>query len=376
MHENPFAKCLVLLALLSGPAQAYDCTLPQARPDGNVVALLVELRTDGCLGGGRDTAPIVARTAQELAAIQAAAPAGAGAVRTRAATALAALDRSLTDAAAAMPLDWNHGVASIRERIAAARAEVADPQGEIAATLWEPFDLDYFEGRLSLAPPLEAACASGRTPACDAAQRHAGVLIRHATLVRAVLDQAATLLVTAPKSRAVAAIDAQWVYYFEHGRPQYVWELAINSALYRPAQGTERFSPPPAGQWIVLHPTAAVEYAPRQGDRGRQFNAVALVEVIGYNRLRYASDDRRAGTFGASLIATISPESAGRRVGWGALVHLGEHVSIGAARRDLGRGTATTWLVSVDLARWLGAPEAQARTAFRRRDPQAPAASP
>ncbi|KAF1721701.1 hypothetical protein CSC75_05665 [Pseudoxanthomonas wuyuanensis] len=127
------------------------------------------------------------------------------------------------------------------------------------------------------------------------------------------------------------------------------------------------FASPPNGQIILFHLDAAPEYAGSRNDEGSEFNAVALVEVIGYKWLKYAGDGSSGRTYGGSLIATVSPESSGKRVGWGAMVHLTEKFSVGIARRDLGRdGDETTWLVSADLGKLLDMTSLQERLDFRK----------
>jgi hypothetical protein len=94
-------------------------------------------------------------------------------------------------------------------------------------------------------------------------------------------------------------------------------------------------------------------------------HAVAIVELVGYNRLWRRGSIMRSLPLGISAIATVSLDGSGRRLGWGALLHVKNRFSIGVAWRDLGAGRHTTWLVSADLGALFLHTSQQLRQQFR-----------
>ena len=268
----------------------------------------------------------------------------------------------------------------MRQRIAAAAADLRT-RNERKAEYWR-LDQDEYsfpELGIELDPMFSEACPVSSKDArsktmdqCKSVYQAARGLVRYSNLTGATVLAVVKKTAILPEQEKVAALDKQW----EEGRSQYIWELALNSYLFDRQIGKQcekdyansaisgeskadyckryqasRLPPPPKGQWILLHPNAAVEFADNGKTGGNEFNAVAVVDLIGYNRLDWGNNVLSNWALGASLIATISPESAGDTFGWGGMIHLNNKYSFGVARRDLGNGTETTWLFSVDLGR-------------------------
>jgi hypothetical protein len=107
------------------------------------------------------------------------------------------------------------------------------------------------------------------------------------------------------------------------------------------------------------------------GGAGNQdaYNAVAVVEIIGYNRFVWGQgDDSKRRPFGASLVAAYSGDGQGDRTGYGVMLHVNNKWSIGAIQRDTGFGDETTWLISGDLMKTFLGKSAELRQKFRSGD--------
>ena len=178
-------------------------------------------------------------------------------------------------------------------------------------------------------------------------------------------------------TEAYVKLDKQWDYYFGNARSQYIWELKFNSWRYdkqliqrckdeknSALEGWElqkfckdrkdvKLSQPPIGQWILLHPTAALEYVGSDEAGNSSTGAVAIVEIFGYNRFASKNGSPKKWPVGGSLITTVSLDNNGDRFGYGAMLHLRNNLSIGVARRDFAGESEWTWILSADLGKLL-----------------------
>jgi hypothetical protein len=184
-------------------------------------------------------------------------------------------------------------------------------------------------------------------------------------------------------------LDSQWDYYFTGARSQYIWELALNSRLYdkkllsrcKKEKGSDlmnwelekfckdrsdvQLSTPPTEQWILLHPSAALEYTSADDGGNSSTRAVAIVEIIGYNKFAHKDGMPLKWPIGISVISTISLDNNGDRFGYGAMLHLKNNFSIGVARRKFGGKKETTWLLSADLGKLITKATAEAQEKFK-----------
>ena len=120
--------------------------------------------------------------------------------------------------------------------------------------------------------------------------------------------------------------DKRWTAYFTGARSQMPWELWLNAYLY--GRGKEDkycepgggFCSAPANQWILLHPTVAVEYI---GDaaKGDRVQETALLEVLGYNRWSWGENAHMRHAWGASIVAAVSERSSVPEIGYGLMIH-------------------------------------------------------
>ncbi|TYT24954.1 hypothetical protein FZO89_00905 [Luteimonas viscosa] len=362
-------RVLFLLTLLVAPLLAWsqDCSLPKQAASYEV--LFAQYQQQHCFGESADSSDVKRRMDEAIASMKGAVITADDslALRLQAARALTDLSSSLLEQQDVANDDWRQRLTYVRQRLEQAAAETVVAERDIRAGDWKVDDLTIFDGSYSVVEPLMQDCAKGYTSACQQAQRSAADILRHATLANAVLGRLVQLVRLVPKYEDLKVLDDQWSYYWERGRSQYPWELWVNQRRFlRDHPDPNQFVGPPTSQIILLHLDAAMEYAKSHSGMGSELNAIALVEVIGYNRLSYAADGSSGRSFGGSIITTVSPESGGKRFGWGAMMHFTDRISLGVARRDLGRGEGeTTWLLSADVGKLLNLTPEEEQKAFR-----------
>ena len=109
-----------------------------------------------------------------------------------------------------------------------------------------------------------------------------------------------------------------------------------------------------------------MEYVGSDATIDSAYNLVGIIDVIGYNRLRWKEDGPYSKwPLGASLVATYVPATPGDDFGYGLMIHVKNDFSFGATQRDTGAGTETTWLFSVDLTKLFLEKSAKAKKQFR-----------
>lgn len=362
-------RILSLLILLALPVVAWsqDCVLPKQAESYEL--LFSQYMHRKCFGGDADSSDIKKRTDAAIESMQKSVVTGEDyrALRQQAAQALTALAGSLRDQQTVTDDAWRERLSHISRRLEQAAAETAVAERDIRAGDWNVEDLTIFDGSYSIVEPLKQDCANGYTRECQQAQQFAAAILRHSALANEVLGRVVKTVRLETKYADLKILDDQWTYYWKHGRSQYPWELIVNKVRFdRAHPDPNQFAGPPSDQIILMHFDAAIEYAKPRNEDGTEFNAVALVEVIGYNRLSYAADGKAGRSYGASIIATVSPESGGNRFGWGVMLHATDKLSIGVARRDLGRGDdETVWLMSADLAKLFNLTSQEAQKKFR-----------
>lgn len=368
--QRLLAILCLLLACNTGAATC-DITV-QESADATVSHVAILSSVNDCFGRKNDIHPLAKRI---LSFVNQPSPEmrttdEVEALRTAATAHLQLIEESLSSAAIGAQSPWDSTFAVVQSRLGEAHAQVAALDSRVTPAFWEYDDLSFFDRALKLSPAIHDACTDPDSASCGRATTAATAIVRHANLAHAVLNHALATLRLPEVYKEVAALDDQWDDYFKNGRSQYVWELLINSWRYERqlCKGGSRekcgsiLAPPPTGQLIVLHPSAALEYVRNAED---DYNAVAIIELIGYNRWSKSNSGLGKFAIGASLIATVSLDGQGDRLGWGAMVHVNNKYSFGAARRHLGMGTETVWLISVDLGKLITNVDAQAKNAFR-----------
>jgi len=161
----------------------------------------------------------------------------------------------------------------------------------------------------------------------------------------------------------------QWEKYFGEARSQYVWELKFNSSRYakkiRKQEGDlakSGFKPPPNDQWILLHPSVALEYidSAAQGDRLRE---ALLLEWIGYNRWTWRGSIMHK-PMGLSIVTAISDRASTDTLSHGLVFHYNHRFSVGVTYRA---DSKTGIFITYDLAKHITERSAQIESEFKNR---------
>jgi len=129
-----------------------------------------------------------------------------------------------------------------------------------------------------------------------------------------------------------------WDDYYEQRKPQMPWEMAINQIAHRDIRTAKYFATPPAGDWVVMHPSLVYSSVSAAADGDEKDFALAI-ELVGYN---WWNNDKLSGF---SLVGVTSDREGIKDDGYGLMLHFGSRYSAGWSRHDDDDG----WFVSMDL---------------------------
>ncbi len=365
---------LLALSWLALPAAADAACEFTARDSADqYLGSLDLLNAQGCFGLANDPSPLTKSVTKALAEVTDDLNSEVMLIeqRDKLATVLEQIEGSLVGTMSTMNTTWR-GYATITvNELVDAKEELRNLQSVVRATYWSRHsDHAFFESEttgdflISYEDDIRTACSSSDlTDDCRQNLDAAGELTRHITLVQTVLKNPVRRDLRRIHEQ-VAALDAEWDYYFYKARSQFWWEFIANNALYDPAGNV--LAPPPDAQLILLHPNAAMEYVDGGATVESAYNLVGIVELIGYNRLRW----KKGGPYskwplGISVIMTYIPATSGDDIGYGLMLHVKNDYSFGATRRDTGSGDETTWLFSVDLTKLFLEKSAEAKELYR-----------
>lgn len=138
----------------------------------------------------------------------------------------------------------------------------------------------------------------------------------------------------------------RWSEYTEKGRSQTFLELWVNGGIYRKKlKKNHLLLDPPKGQLILFHPNIVIENVDDALD-GDQVKEGLMLEVVGYDFW-----DRKKPYFpsGASFVTVYSDRAGVRDWGYGAALHFGNKLTVGAVDHD----GSTGWFVSADMLKLL-----------------------
>ena len=358
MNRRLSSICLLLHVCLSPIAEA-NCGVDALANISNKLGKLDIMYTDGCFGGKQDPGILTKAVTRGLKQVteKATAESELAKQRNQLLELIVQIEGSLANAMIEMDNKWQgYATITIRE-MASAKSKLRNFESTIRPRYWFRGQLyGFFEQTATgtfLIPyeaDIDAACPTAdMSDECRRAFESLIELTRHIELVRLVIENPVREKLKEIHAELVR-LDAEWNYYFDDARSQFWWEFIANNALYDPAGDT--LARPPVGQLILLHPNAAMEYVGSDVTVERAYNLVGIIDVIGYNRLRWKEEDPYSKwPLGASLVATYVPATPGDDFGYGLMVHVKNEFSFGATRRDTGAGTETTWLFSVDLTK-------------------------
>jgi len=364
--------CLLLLVFLSPIAEA-NCGADALAGTSNKLGKLDIMYSNGCFGGDKEHSPLTKAVTRGLQQVtdDAAAESELAERRNQLLELIVQIEGSLANAMSAMDNKWQ-GYATITiSEMASAKSELRKFESTVRARYWfRGQEYGFFEQPVTgtfLIPyevDIDAACpVADISDECRAALESLIVLTRHIDLVHQVLKNPVRERLQAIHAELVR-LDAEWDYYFDDARSQFWWEFMANNAIYDPAG--DSLARPPVGQLILFHPSAAMEYVGSNVTAESSYNLVGIIDVIGYNRLRWKEDGPYSKwPLGASLVATYVPATPGDDFGYGLMFHVKNEFSFGATRRDTGAGNETTWLFSVDLTRLFLEKSAETKKQFR-----------
>jgi hypothetical protein len=354
---------------IAQPLLAADtCAAPPDSP--NVLGQIELARAAGCYGDDKDTNPLTARVLKIANEESCKRPSKT--LRSDLADASRAVEDEGASLAVDSTSDWEGLTGALRRELNRSTGELRDLEAIANPSYWEWSEndatLQQGQGNLfliSYAPIVQKHCAPDRQ-GCAAAIATAVRVNRVVNLTHRLHQCAASERVTGVHKR-LTELDAEWDAYFFKTRSQYVWELAVNSARFTGKDNV--FAEPPKDQVILVHPGVAYEYVGGGVRHDKSYELTVIAEVLGYNRFGWsnAGDGSRSKwpALGASIVATYSPDNMGQHVGYGLMLHAYNAYSLGVTRRDTGAGKDTTYLLSVDLMRFLLSPSAAAMQAFR-----------
>lgn len=357
-------------------AGAQECEFKEAGSPTGYLAQISRMSAPGagCFAGPRDTSTLYETVKSRLANFEKepATREQVQKIRDELIAILRLVQTDVTRRLLARGDPWDRYAGIMLGELSTAIEEIRRLRPVVRAEYWQPVSdpkYGFFEQKetgvllIVYEDQIVEDCGADFSDLCRRTLDSAGNLERYAAIVRRVLQ----LPVRATLDeiyKQVSALDDQWDYYFGQARSQYFWESMANNAIYDPPGN--RLAGPPDAQLILFHPTVAMEYVGSGPQNESAYDAVGIVELIGYNQWSY-----KAGSFlkrwplGISAVATYTPETTGDRVGYGAVIHIKQNLSIGATRRDTGDGTETTWLLSVDFMKLFLEKSAEEKEAFR-----------
>jgi hypothetical protein len=143
---------------------------------------------------------------------------------------------------------------------------------------------------------------------------------------------------TAHETRVrLLALADDWDAYFEQGRPQTFWDIAVTTLFEYRHIKTDHLTGPPARQWFVLHPNVVIENLDSAPD-GSQLKGAVSIEWIGVNWWNLKIP------FGISLSSLYSDRKDAADVGHGLTLYFANKYCIGWANH----GGKNGFFVSLD----------------------------
>jgi hypothetical protein len=130
--------------------------------------------------------------------------------------------------------------------------------------------------------------------------------------------------------------NARWSSYFNDTRPQYWWEIIVNGKAMQkqycdadPATQIQRgFCRVPESQWIVLHPSAALQWVDG-ADSQQDLKPAFIVEVFGRNSWTW-KESTPSRQRGWSLLAAYSNRGADQdKWSYGLMLRYGKDLNLG-----------------------------------------------
>lgn len=215
---------------------------------------------------------------------------------------------------------------------------------------------DVYDGNIRLAQRCSIADWKVQKESCLTAITEVGTLIRYIHALGAINHFSGDIK---DVKAGLDVMDKKWSAYFEEARSQNPLELFVNSRFSPKAGVGEGFAPVPTQQWIVLHPSVAMEYV-RDSEDGDQFEEAIVLEMIGINRWNWSTSGDMKRPLGLSLIAAYSDRADVEDLGWGVMAHVNNRYSFGVTKH----GGETGFFVSLDVQQFFSEWTDEKKTRF------------
>jgi hypothetical protein len=341
--------CLILSGaspLLAAADDTVSCAYLDQRVSGapeKALNILNALYSVGCLGGESDDWELARKVKPTLQTVPK--EVDLEKIRRTITDELTAINGSLEQEASIENSNKKVLSEALLKAIDNFKGEVPGSNGPHKPTYWEysPADGKAYVG-IDVNPELAACKERDRAAACARGYLEAKQLVRYVTVTKRALDYVSAIPIE-EMAREVAKLNVRWGHYFNDARSQFFWELGINGWIYGATnRGKEGLLSPPDYQVIVLHPSVGLEYVDtKPGDR---FREAIVLEGLGINKWSW-SDGRMKLPLGVSLIGVYGDRSSVPELGYGALFHYNNNLSLGVTRR----GGHTGVVLSLDLAK-------------------------
>ncbi len=334
---------LVLLLVFTGRADAQGAcpAFDQVDPADDPIGAFDDLLGQAAMGGGGcDSDLCRAIDSWE----------GTDASREKTEQAVRLLDQ-IRESALALPPDLP-GVATLQRHLVEwqqlmARADILT----LPTSVWAPANFVLFPNRrgeeVDFEQEFQQRCPDSVSQ-CQAVFETSACVYTHAVLQRRVLLE----MLQEDREETVAylhRLNNRWQTFNSGGRALFPWELGVNSVVHNRQFSQRGFVEPPRYQISLLHPSVALEY---QDSSEGELDEALVLELLGFYRWRWGGDDAATMTrpFGVSAIASWTGAD---ELGYGVMIHLPKNWSFGVTRREIAGKDETTYLLSVDLGKFL-----------------------
>lgn len=334
---------LVLLLVCTGRADAQGVcpAFDQVDPADDPIGAFDDLLGDKAMGGeGCDS-----DLCREVRSWE-----GTSASREKTEQAVGFLDQ-IRESALALPPDLP-GVATLQRHLVEwqqllARADILT----LPTAVWAPANFVLFPNRrgdeVDFEQVFQQRCPESVSQ-CPVVFETSACVYTHAVLQRRVLLE----MLEEDREETIAylnRLNSRWQAFNSGGRALFPWELGVNSLVHHRQFSQRGFVEPPSYQISLLHPSVALEY---DNSADGELDEALVLELAGFYRWRWGGDDAATMTrpYGVSAIASWTGAD---ELGYGVMIHLPKNWSFGVTRREIAGEDETTYLLSVDLGKFL-----------------------
>ncbi len=199
---------------------------------------------------------------------------------------------------------------------------------------------------------FESECAVIDSSSCADAVSVYAKSVRTASAANEVITSHARPVIGV-NERFLSSRDKEWEAYLNGDSVQFPWELAFNSWRFsKTTQDKDQFPRAPEYQWVILHPSPAVELIDSPDD-DNETHAAIVVEVFGYQRWKWQNGAQHM-RWGASAVVSLANINGMDTMGYGVMLHTPvKNTSLGVIWRDSDNGNEVGLVLNINLANLL-----------------------